>query len=175
MAQVLAIHRRTVEQLARRLHKQIDAEIVDHGLRMPSADFRPFLATLVHVIRNATDHGIESPEDRAANGKARTGRVSIESRMDGGQFVVAIEDDGRGIDWQAVRSRARSASLPSDSPEDLVEALFADGVTTRQEVSAISGRGVGLAAVRQHCRQLGGEIRVHSQAGRGSRFEFRFQ
>jgi len=174
MSQVLAIHGRTVEQLARRLGKQIDAEIVDHGLRLPSAGLRPFLATLVHVIRNATDHGIESPEAREASGKTPAGHVSIESCVEQGQFVVAVEDDGRGIDWQAVRAKAQKASLPSDSPEDLVAALFTDGVSTRQEVSAISGRGIGLAAVRQHCRRLGGEVRVHSRAGQGSRFEFRF-
>ena len=174
MSQVLAIYARTIRQLATRLGKEVDPSIIDHRLRLPGAEMRSFLGVLVHVVRNSVDHGIESPSERVRAGKPRAGRVSIESRMDGSAFVIAVEDDGRGIDWEAIRQRARLRGLPAATEQDLEEALFVDGITTREAVTDVSGRGVGLSAVRQICRQLGGTVRVRSQRGQGTRFEFVF-
>jgi len=174
LSQVLAIYVRTIRQLATRLGKEIEPEIVDHRLRLPGAEMRSFLGVLVHVIRNSVDHGIEAPGDRARAGKPRAGRVSIESRIDDGDFMVIVEDDGRGIDWEAIRVRARLHGLPATTDRDLEEALFTDGISTREAVTELSGRGVGLSAVRQVCRQLGGTIRVMSRRGLGTRFEFHF-
>ena len=175
LSQVLAIYVRTIRQLATRLGKEIEPQIVDHRLRLPGNEMRPFLGVLVHVIRNSVDHGIEAPGDRARLGKPRAGRVSIESRVEGNDFVVIVEDDGRGINWDAIRERARLRGLPAATERDLEDALFADGISTREAVSGLSGRGVGLSAVRQTCRQLGGTIRVTSRRGLGARFEFRFR
>ena len=174
MSRVLAVHVRTVRQVARRLNKEIDARVLDHGLRLPSDEMRPFLGMLGHVVRNASDHGIESPDERERLGKSRAGLITIESRLDAPELVIAIEDDGRGIDWEAVRAVAERRSLPAADGGDLVEALFFDGLSTRSVATEVSGRGVGLGAVREACRQLGGTIRIASQAGRGTRIEFRF-
>ena len=174
MSQVLGIHARTVRQLATRLGKEIEPRILDHGLRMPFDELRAFLGVLVHVVRNASDHGIEAPEVREKVGKPRVGRIAIESRLDGAELVIAVEDDGAGIDWEAVRVHARKHSLPADTPHDLTEALFADGLTTRGTVTDVSGRGVGLGAVREVCRRIGGAVRISSALGQGTRVEFRF-
>ena len=174
LSQVLGIHVRTVRQLALRLGKEIEARILDHGLRMTFDELRPFLAMLVHVVRNASDHGIESPDERERAGKPRVGHITIESRQDGPELVIAVEDDGRGIDWDAVRALAERRSLPAADNDDLIEALFSEGLSTRSVATEISGRGIGLGAVRAACRQLGGTTRIASQAGLGTRIEFRF-
>jgi two-component system chemotaxis sensor kinase CheA len=174
MAQVLGMHARTVHQVARRLGKEIETRILDNGLRLPSDEMRPFLGMLGHLVRNAADHGIESPGERERAGKPRGGQIIVESRLEGPELVIAIEDDGRGIDWDAVRAQAERRALPATSGDDLVEALFFDGLSTRGMVTEISGRGIGLGAVRAACRQLGGTVRVASGLGRGTRIEFRF-
>jgi PAS domain S-box-containing protein len=174
MSEVLGIYARTIRQLAQQFAKEIEPQILDHDLRLPAAEMRLFLGVLVHVVRNAVDHGIESPDDRERAGKSRVGRLSIESKIEGPEFVVAVEDDGRGIDWDTVRARAEARALPVATSDDLVEALFVDGLTTRNVVTDVSGRGVGLGAVRHTCQQFGGAIRIASQKGKGTRFEFRF-
>jgi two-component system chemotaxis sensor kinase CheA len=91
-----------------------------------------------------------------------------------GVFEVAIRDDGRGIDWEAVRQRAVMKGIPSSTAEELQRALFADGLSTRDEVTAISGRGVGLGAVREACLALGGDVVVDTDPGHATTFRFRF-
>jgi two-component system chemotaxis sensor kinase CheA len=174
MAQVLGMHARTVRQVAGRLGKEIETRIIDNGLRLTSDEMRPFLGMLGHLVRNAADHGIESPGERERAGKPRIGQITIESRLEGPELVIAIEDDGRGIDWDAVRAQAERRALPAADGDDLVEALFFDGLSTRRMATEISGRGIGLGAVREACRQLGGTVRVASWVGRGTRIEFRF-
>jgi two-component system chemotaxis sensor kinase CheA len=92
---------------------------------------------------------------------------------DGDALVVEIADDGRGIDWSRVRDKATAAGLPANNQSDLVEAVFADGVSTAQETTELSGRGVGLAAVRAACKSLGGAAELDSTPGQGTRFRFR--
>lgn len=174
MEQVLGIYARTVRQLAQRFNKEIEVVIEDNGLRLPRGEMRWFLSVLVHVIRNAVDHGIEAPEQREATQKPRSGRVTIESAIDGPTFVVRVSDDGRGIDWGHVKRRAMELGLPHETPRDLEVALFHDGLTTKETVNDISGRGVGLGAVLDSCRELGGSVTVKSELGAGTRFEFRF-
>lgn len=174
MSRVLGIYGRTVQQLAKRFSKEVEVDIRDHGLRLPRAEMRWFLSVLVHAVRNAIDHGVETPEERVAVGKPRKAKVVIESIIDRSQVVVAVEDDGRGIDWNAIRSRAQALGIPAETSADLVDALFTDGLSTRAEATDISGRGVGLAAVLQSCRALGGVAEVASKPGKGARFEFRF-
>jgi HPt (histidine-containing phosphotransfer) domain-containing protein len=145
----------------------IEVVVTDHRLRLPRDPLVPFWSTLVHVVRNAVDHGLGS-----ADGPRR---LVLETSCDElGRTTVAVVDNGRGIDWERVRASARMRDLPAETREDLVEALFADGVTTRAELTELSGRGVGLAAVARTCRSLGAEIRVESPAegGRGTRFSF---
>nr|HEX4318921.1 ATP-binding protein [Kofleriaceae bacterium] len=161
--------------LATRLGKgDLEVDIDDRGLRLDRVRFRPFWSALGHVVRNAVDHGIESADERAQAGKPAHGKLTLESRLDGDAVVIEIADDGRGIDWEAVRDKARAANLPHGERADLVAAILSDGLTTRGEATQTSGRGIGLAAVREACRELGGTIDVTSEPGHGSSFCFRF-
>jgi signal transduction histidine kinase len=160
-------------RLAKRLGKPAPEITIDAaGLRAP-APWAPFWSALVHLARNAVDHGIESSAVRAAAGKDVRGTLAFAaSRSDGGMSIT-ISDDGGGIDWDALGAKARARGLRADTKEALVDALFADGVSTRAEVSDVSGRGVGLAALRDVVVSMGGEVRVESTRGRGTRFEIR--
>jgi two-component system, chemotaxis family, sensor kinase CheA len=161
--------------LARRLNKgSITVDVDDNQVLLDPDVWSPFWASFVHVVRNAVDHGLEDPDTREQHGKPRRGAITLITREDGQHFVVEIRDDGRGIDWQRLRERALSLSLPAETREDLVEALFADGVSTKDEVSDTSGRGVGMGAVREECRRRGGQMTVDSVEGGGTTIAFRF-
>jgi two-component system chemotaxis sensor kinase CheA len=159
--------------LAERLHKgPFDVRVEANHLRLPDAPLADFWSTFVHAVRNAVDHGVEDLEERRAAGKGDTALLALRARCDGDRFVVEIEDGGRGIDWDRLATVARAAGRRADTHDELVEALFSDGVSTRTEVTDLSGRGVGLAAVRGACVATGGEVSVHSERGRGTRFRF---
>jgi two-component system chemotaxis sensor kinase CheA len=163
------------QSLADRLGKgEVDIEIDDHGVRLDPKKFRPFWTAFSHVVRNAVDHGLEHPSERLTTGKPEHGRIDLVTRCQDGAVVIELRDDGRGIDWDAVRDRAANAERPHATRTDLIDALLSDGITTRAEVSETSGRGVGLAAVREACACLGGKIEVDSERGRGTRFRFKF-
>lgn len=161
--------------LAGRLGKgDVVIEIADHKVRLDAARFRPFWSVFSHAVRNAVDHGIESPAERTAAGKPEYGRIDLVTERDGNAVVIELRDDGRGIDWEMVRTRARDASQPHATHDDLVAALLSEGITTRSDVTETSGRGMGLAALREACNALGGKIEIASERGRGTRFRFRF-
>lgn len=172
-AVVLRRFSRQIEVLARRLGKEVKVEIHDPGCRLPRADLGQFFSSLVHVVRNAVDHGIEPAAERLGKGKSAEGHVELSVRTVGSDFLLEIKDDGRGINWEAVRLKAEAAGLPAQNSRDLEAALFADGLSTRDEVSEISGRGVGLGAVREVCRRLGGDVQIESHPGLGTTFRFR--
>jgi two-component system chemotaxis sensor kinase CheA len=144
------------------------------GLRAPRGALDDFWAAFVHVIRNAVDHGLETAAERAASGKPQARRVALRSRLERDVFVIEVEDDGRGIDWEAIRLRARAARLAHATRDDLVQALCSDGLTTRAEASELSGRGVGMSAARAACARLGGMLEVVSERGRGTLMRFRW-
>jgi two-component system, chemotaxis family, sensor kinase CheA len=167
---------RQAEGLCRRLGRPApDVKVEAGGVRLDPAGWSTFWAAMVHVVRNAVDHGIEDPETRAAAGKSETGSLELYARKNDGQLIIGVRDDGRGIDWERVRSRARHLGLPHAAEADLVDALFADGLTTRDQASDLSGRGVGLSALRQIVHELGGSIAVRSRAGDGTMFELAFE
>lgn len=161
--------------LAQRLEKgDLEVAVDGDGLRLERERFADFWASFTHVLRNAIDHGIESPDERRETGKADQGRIDLRTYETGESFVVEVADDGRGIDWSGVAERAEALGLPNQDEQDLVEALFATGLTTKDSVSTTSGRGVGLAAVREACRELGGGVAVDSEIGRGTVVRFSF-
>ena len=162
-------------QLAARIGKPgITVETRAEGVRLPSDRFAVFWTALSHVLRNALDHGIESPSQRIAAGKPEFGHLVLAASDSNGQVVIEVTDDGRGIDWPRLREMAVGLGLASSSERDLTDALFADGVSTRDEVSELSGRGVGLGAVRAACQQLDGHIVVESAIGMGTTMRFVF-
>ena len=108
----------------------IDVAIEDHGVRLPREALSPFWSSLVHVIRNAVDHGLESEPERLAAGKAGCGRITLETRRVQGELVITVHDDGRGVDWEKIASAARRRGLPHATRSDLVEAMFSDGLST---------------------------------------------
>jgi HPt (histidine-containing phosphotransfer) domain-containing protein len=155
--------------LAARLGKgELRIVVEDDGTRAPP-DQAPFWASAVHLVRNAVDHGIEAPPERHAAGKPEVGCLTLRARTQGRSFVFEIEDDGGGIDWARVRASAVEWGLPAESDDDLERALFADGLSTREEANDLSGRGVGMAAVLGNCQSLGAQIEVHSTRGTGTR------
>jgi two-component system chemotaxis sensor kinase CheA len=159
--------------LARRLERgDLHVQIQTDAIRLPKGALAPFWSSVIHVIRNAVYHGIEPPDERARAGKSGTGVLSLRAAEKDHRLVIEIEDDGRGICWDKLADRARDAGLPSATRAELVEAMFSDGVTTRQTASDISGRGVGMAVVRAACVDTGGRYDVWSEPGCGSRFEF---
>jgi len=148
----------------------LEVTIIDDGVRLCPLRVRELWASFGHVVRNAVDHGIEAPEDRIAAGKPARGRITLAAQRRGDAVVIELRDDGRGIAWDAVRAKADAAGLASATHEDLVAAILSDGMTTRDEVSEVSGRGVGLAALRVAVATAGGTIAVVSEAGHGTTF-----
>lgn len=141
---------------------ELDRRVLD-GLREP----------LLHLVRNAVDHGIEGPEARAAAGKAPVGRVRIAASVAGRDVRVVVEDDGRGIDPDAVLAAARARGMDfgvGRTPQDALAVIFEPGFSTRAEVTALSGRGVGLDVVRMRVAQMHGRVEVDSAPGLGARF-----
>jgi two-component system, chemotaxis family, sensor kinase CheA len=143
---------------------EIDRRVRD-GLREP----------LLHLLRNAVDHGIEAPEARAAAGKPPAGRVEIAASLAGRDLRVTVDDDGRGVDVGAVRAAAAARGLEAQagSPAELLALLCEPGLTTRAAVTPLSGRGVGLDVVRQRVAEMHGRVELESRPGRGARFTLR--
>jgi len=141
-------------------------------VRVPAAHSARLWGVLAHVVRNVAEHGIEPPDERLRARKSPVGTVSLSLQERGNMLVLSIADDGRGIDWAKVAERARSRGMPVDTPDDLENALYADGLSTRDAVSDLSGRGVGMGAVRQTVHELGGRIEIESVRGRGTVFRF---
>jgi HPt (histidine-containing phosphotransfer) domain-containing protein/two-component sensor histidine kinase len=161
---------RQAEALAARLGKpHVDVTLDVTPARVDAERVGPLLASLVHAVRNALDHGIEPEDERRAAGKRPRAEVRLRARVNGGRLELGVEDDGRGISWANVEARAKARGLPAATSADLVEALFADGLSTAHEVTEISGRGVGLSALRAEARALGGDVSVEARAGAGTR------
>lgn len=155
--------------LARRLElHNVRFEVEDSELRVPLDTLRPFLATLVHVVRNALDHALEDAEARRAAGKPEDMTITLRAFGTDGRLTIEIRDDGRGIDLDAL---ARAAGIARD--EVRPELVFEPKLTTKSEVTSVSGRGVGLAAVREACDAAGGRATVTTSAA-GVGFQFWF-
>lgn len=159
------------EGVGARLGRPISVSVESDNFR-PPVIFAPFFSSLVHVIRNSVDHGIESQAKRLQAGKTAEGLLTL-SAIQGadGTLFVSVQDDGGGIDWEKLQKRAEEMGVAVKEPADLI---FLDGLSSRDQVTDLSGRGVGLAAVRCETKRLGGQVEVESVLGRGTRFRFIF-
>jgi len=159
-------------QLAHRLGKhELEIDIRDNGVRLDGARFGAVWSALVHSVRNAVDHGIESPDVRLAAGKPERGKLSLSTEVHGQELLIEIRDDGRGIDWAAVAAKATALGLPAATQQDLAEAVFRSGLSTAAAVTELSGRGVGMGALREACAELGGRVELESIHGAGTRVQ----
>jgi len=165
---------RAARELAKRAGKQVEVEIEGAELEVDRSILDRLSDPLVHLIRNAVDHGIESPQARRAAGKPEVGRIAIEAQREKDDIRISVSDDGAGIDLAGVLARAVEAGvlhadLAEDLPPDAVAALvFEPGLSTARQVSEISGRGVGMDAVRATIESLGGGVELRSEPGRGT-------
>jgi two-component system, chemotaxis family, sensor kinase CheA len=156
--------------LAQRLGKgNIEVSVVANGVRIERDRFRPFWAAFMHVVRNAVDHGLETPAERRQQGKPETGRLRLEAVRSASEVCIEISDDGRGVDWNTLARVAVEKGIVGVRPDEL---LFVDGLSTRSFADDISGRGVGMAAARAACRAIGGDVAVTSSPGKGTTVRF---
>lgn len=161
--------------LAARLGKGTIDSFVDAGqLRLGREIMVSFWGAFAHAVRNAVTHGLESPEERLALGKPRVGVLRFAAWRADDRVYIEIADDGRGIDWGAVRAKARAAGLPAETSADLRAALFSDGLSTSDGVDGVSGRGIGMAALLAECENIDGTIEITSVAGVGTTVRFSF-
>ncbi|WP_443191993.1 chemotaxis protein CheA [Pseudomonas indica] len=166
---------RLVRDLARNLKKEINLELVGEETDLDKNLVEALADPLVHLVRNAVDHGIESPEEREAAGKPRTGRVVLSAEQEGDHILLMISDDGKGMDANILRAKAvEKGLLDKDAADRLTELecynlIFAPGFSTKTEISDVSGRGVGMDVVKTKISQLNGTVNVFSQKGQGSR------
>ena len=165
---------RQAERLSSQLHKELDVQIDDGGLSMPEDRLAEFWPTMIHLMRNAVDHGLETATERRAAGKSERGLLRLQASVSNGWLEVRICDDGRGVDWETIRAKATAKGLAANTSDELIDALFSDGFSTKEAVNELSGRGVGLAAVRHSAERFGGGISVVSEVGAGTTFIIRF-
>lgn len=166
---------RLVRDLARQLKKEINLELVGEETDLDKNLVEALADPLVHLVRNAVDHGIEMPAEREASGKARTGRVVLSAEQEGDHILLSISDDGKGMDPNILRAKAVEKGLmDKDAAERLSESdcynlIFAPGFSTKTEISDVSGRGVGMDVVKTKISQLNGSINIFSAKGQGSK------
>lgn len=167
---------RMIRDLARKLDKKVKIQIEGKDVDMDKSTLEIIGDPLLHLIRNAVDHGIESPAERSANGKNETGKIDIHAYHQAGQVFVKIKDDGKGIDPEKVKKKALETGnfdaswLEKASTNELINLIFQPGFSLAKEISDVSGRGVGMDVVNSNLRQVGGSVEVTSVVGKGSTF-----
>ncbi len=166
--------KRLVRDLSQELDKEIEMVTIGGETELDKSVISKLNDPLVHIIRNAIDHGMESPEEREKNGKSRKGKITIEAEHAGASVLIIIRDDGKGIDPEKVKARAVEKGLigARDNPteSEIFQLLFAPGFSTAEKVTNVSGRGVGLDVVAKNIQALSGMVVVESTPGEGSSF-----
>ncbi|HEL3832442.1 TPA: chemotaxis protein CheA [Stenotrophomonas maltophilia] len=170
---------KVARDVARSLKKEVDLELVGAETELDRNLVEALADPLVHLVRNAIDHGVEMPDLREAQGKPRMGHVRLSAQQEGDYVSIEVQDDGAGIDPEKLRAKAREKGLIDPeaaarlSSEECLHLVFLPGFSTKQQVTDISGRGVGMDVVQSRIRELSGQIQIQSELGRGSRFLIR--
>jgi type IV pili sensor histidine kinase/response regulator len=167
-----------IHRLGQRYGKQVQCRIEGAEVLLDRVLLEQLKGPLTHLVNNAFDHGIEPPQERLARGKSPTAQIWLCAQVQGNQALISIQDDGRGVDLERVYRKAQERGLTQAafaqlSPQELLDFLFMPGFSTSAQVSELSGRGVGLDAVRTEIRQLGGMVEIASTPGQGTRFTLR--
>jgi len=179
VGKVFARFPKLARDVARSLNKEVELELSGADTELDRNLVEALADPLIHLLRNAIDHGIELPHLRQAQGKNRSGKVRLNAQQEGDHVSIEIHDDGAGIDPERLRSKAREKGLIEPDAaarlgsEECLHLVFLPGLSTKQEISDISGRGVGMDVVQSRIRELGGQISIHSELGQGSRFVIR--
>ncbi|MFO7788057.1 MAG: chemotaxis protein CheA [Halospina sp.] len=166
---------RVVRDLARSLEKEVNLSMSGEDTDLDKNLVEALSDPLVHLVRNAVDHGVEMPDERERNGKPRVGRVALSAEQEGDHIQLVIEDDGGGMDPEALRRKAVDKGVYEQEAADRLtenecyQLIFAPGFSTKTEISDVSGRGVGMDVVKTKINQLNGSIDIDSELGRGSR------
>jgi two-component system, chemotaxis family, sensor kinase CheA len=167
---------RVVRDLARASGKEIQLAMHGEETELDKRVIEQIEDSLLHILRNACDHGIEPADEREAAGKPRAGTITLSATQEGDQVVISVSDDGRGLDVERIRSMAAEAGIAEEgdsSDETLLDVIMSAGFSTATTVTELSGRGVGLDVVRRKTEDLGGHVQVESAEGRGTRFLLR--
>ncbi|MFC3152009.1 Hpt domain-containing protein [Litoribrevibacter euphylliae] len=169
--------RRIVRQVAQELGKQVDFKVNNAEGEMDRTVMERMVAPLEHMLRNAVDHGVEMPDVRKKAGKKAKGTIELSVSREGGDVVLRLNDDGAGVNLEAVRNKAIERNLMKPDADltehEVMQFIFSPGFSTAQKVTQISGRGVGMDVVNSEIKQLGGNITIDSEYGNGSEFEVR--
>jgi two-component system chemotaxis sensor kinase CheA len=179
MDQIFSRFPRLVRDLARELGKPLELVLEGREIELDRSILDEIAEALVHLLRNSADHGIEGPEIRRQKGKPATGTIRLEARRDKNHVLISVEDDGAGIDTHRVREAAVRKGLMSAeaaralSEDEAVSLIFSPGFSTASQVTTVSGRGVGVDAVRSRAEALGGSLKVENYPGRGARLRIR--
>ncbi len=179
VGRVFARFPKLARDVARQLKKNVELEVLGADTELDRNLVEALADPLVHLVRNAIDHGIEMPEVRRRSGKPEQGRVRLSAQQEGDHVAIEVRDDGAGIDPEKIRRSAVDKGLVDTesaarlSPDECLQLLFLPGFSTRDEVSDLSGRGVGMDVVQSRIRELSGAVQIHSEIGAGSRFAIR--
>ncbi|MFP4697269.1 MAG: chemotaxis protein CheW [Eubacteriales bacterium] len=167
---------RMIRDLSRKLNKKIELHMSGEDTELDRTVIDEIGDPLVHLLRNAADHGLETTEKRKSNGKSEVGNVNLTAYQDGNNVVIEVQDDGQGIDVQKIKSKAiKNGTITPEMAEsmtenEIIELLFKPSFSTADKISDVSGRGVGLDVVKTKIEALGGDIEVRSNLGKGSKF-----
>tara|TARA_B100000446_G_scaffold46105_3_gene42171 strand:- start:10490 stop:13072 length:2583 start_codon:yes stop_codon:yes gene_type:complete len=170
---------RMVRDLGKRLNKKIHLELIGEQTELDKTVMEKIGDPLVHLVRNAIDHGIEQPEERVEAGKSDTGMITLNAYHQGGNVVIEITDDGKGLDRSRIVAKALDSGMIQEkeaqslSDEQVYDMIFQPGFSTAQEVSDVSGRGVGMDVVRRNIQALNGSVEINSTIGKGSKITIR--
>jgi chemotaxis protein histidine kinase CheA len=177
VSSVVSRLQRSVRQTCRLLDKQVELTIAGETTNIDSNVLTDLMDPLMHILRNAVDHGIDDPEVRVAAGKPAMGRIELSFAREGNSIVVRCKDDGAGLDYEAIRRIAESKGMippeRNPTPEELARLILVNGFSTRDEATQVSGRGVGMDIVYNRVLQMKGTLALNSESGRGLAVELR--
>jgi len=168
---------RIVHDLSRKLDKKVELKLIGEGTELDKNVLEKISDPLVHLVRNALDHGLETPERRRAAGKSETGTLELAAFHEGGNIIIEVRDDGAGLNKARILQKARERALVAPdqdlTDEQIDNLIFMPGFSTAEQISDVSGRGVGMDVVRRNINDLGGNVQISSKEGLGSTIRIR--